>query len=62
MYIRVYSCIFVYDLFILTTLLKSELKSDIKIVSRLFAELVVANEIVQTEDSVPNNVKYRILK
>lgn len=31
-------------------------------VSRLFAELVAANEIVQTEDSVPNNVKYRRLK
>ena len=31
-------------------------------VTRLFAELVAANEIVQTEDSVPNNVKYRRLK
>ena len=27
-------------------------------VSRLFAELVAANEIVQTEDSRPNCVKY----
>ena len=31
-------------------------------VTRLFAELVAANEIMQTEDSVPNNVKYRRLK
>lgn len=31
-------------------------------VTRLFAELVAANEIVQTEDSVPNNVKYKRLK
>ena len=28
-------------------------------VSRLFAELVKENEIEQTEDSIPNNVKYR---
>lgn len=31
-------------------------------VSRLFAELVTDGEIVQTEDSIPNNVKYRRLK
>ena len=31
-------------------------------VTRLFAELVAANEIVQTDDSVPNNVRYRRLK
>lgn len=31
-------------------------------VSRLFAELISENEIVQTEDSVANNVKYRMLK
>lgn len=31
-------------------------------VSRLFAELISENEIVQTEDSVANNVKYRRLK
>ena len=31
-------------------------------VTRLFAELVAANEIVQTEDSVPNNVKNKRLK
>ena len=31
-------------------------------VTRLFAELVAENEIVQTEDSVPNNVKYKRLK
>lgn len=31
-------------------------------VTRLFAELVAENEIVQTEDSVPNNVKYKKLK
>lgn len=31
-------------------------------VSRLFAELVAENEIVQTKDSVPNNVKYKRLK
>ena len=28
-------------------------------VSRLFAELVKEKEIEQTEDSIPNNVKYR---
>lgn len=43
------------------TLLKLQEK-DRPAVSRLFAELVAANEIVQTEDSVPNNVKYRRLK
>ena len=37
-------------------------EKDISAVSRLFAELVAANEIMQTEDSVPNNVKYRRLK
>ena len=37
-------------------------EKDMSAVSRLFAELVAANEIVQTEDSVPNNVKYRKLK
>jgi len=37
-------------------------EKDRPAVSRLFAELVAANEIVQTEDSVPNNVKYRRLK
>lgn len=31
-------------------------------VSRLFAELISENEIVQTEDSVANNVKYKRLK
>ena len=37
-------------------------EKDMSAVSRLFAELVAENEIVQTEDSVPNNVKYRKLK
>ena len=37
-------------------------EKDRPAVSRLFAELVAANEIVQTKDSVPNNVKYRRLK
>jgi len=37
-------------------------EKDMFAVSRLFAELVAENEIVQTEDSVPNNVKYRRLK
>ncbi len=37
-------------------------EKDRSAVSRLFAELVNANEIVQTEDSVPNNVKYRRLR
>ena len=31
-------------------------------VSRLFAELISENEIVQTEESVANNVKYKRLK
>ena len=31
-------------------------------VSRLFAEFVSENEIVQTEDNVVNNVKYRKIK
>ena len=31
-------------------------------VSRLFAELVKDREIVQTEDSIPNNVKYKRLR
>ena len=31
-------------------------------VFRLFAELISENEIVQTEDSVANNVKYKRLK
>lgn len=39
-------------------LLKLQVK-DRSMVSRLFAELVKENEIKQTEDSVPNNVKYR---
>ena len=43
------------------TLLKLQEK-DRYAVTRLFAELVAANEIVQTEDSVPNNVKYKRLK
>lgn len=37
-------------------------EKDRPAVSRLFAELVAANEIVQTKDSVPNNVKYKRLK
>ena len=37
-------------------------EKDRYVVTRLFAELVAANEIVHTEDSVPNNVKYRRLK
>ena len=37
-------------------------EKDMSAVSRLFAELVAENKIVQTEDSVPNNVKYRRLK
>lgn len=37
-------------------------EKDRSAVSRLFAELVASNEIVQTEDSVPNNVKYRRLQ
>ena len=43
------------------TLLKLQEK-DRSTVSRLFAELVAANEIVQTDDSVPNNRKYRRIK
>lgn len=39
-------------------LLKLQVK-DRSMVSRLFAELVKENEIEQTEDSIPNNVKYR---
>ena len=31
-------------------------------VSRLFAELISENEIVQTEESAANNVKYKRLK
>lgn len=34
-------------------------EKDRSTVSRLFAELVKENEIEQTEDSIPNNVKYR---
>lgn len=37
-------------------------EKDRYVVTRLFAELVAANEIVHTEDSVPNNVKYKRLK
>ena len=37
-------------------------EKDMSAVSRLFAELVAENEIVQTEDSVPNNVKYMRIK
>ena len=43
------------------TLLRLQEK-DRYAVTRLFAELVAANEIVQTKDSVPNNVKYKRLK
>ena len=39
-------------------LLKLQVK-DRSMVSRLFAELVKEKEIEQTEDSIPNNVKYR---
>lgn len=39
-------------------LLKLQAK-DRSMVSRLFAELVKENEIEQTEESIPNNVKYR---
>lgn len=42
-------------------LLKLRVKDRSK-VSRLFAELVKENEIVQTEDSIPNNVKYKRIK
>ena len=42
-------------------LLKLQVK-DRSMVSRLFAELVKENEIVQTESSIPNNVKYRRLR
>lgn len=34
-------------------------EKDRSMVSRLFAELVKENEIEQTEDSIPNNVKYK---
>lgn len=34
-------------------------EKDRSMVSRLFAELVNENEIEQTEESIPNNVKYR---
>ena len=34
-------------------------EKDRSMVSRLFAELVKENEIEQTEESIPNNVKYR---
>lgn len=37
-------------------------EKDRPTVSRLFAELVAENEIVQTKDSIPNNVKYKRLK
>lgn len=37
-------------------------EKDRSTVSRLFAELVAENEIVQTKDSIPNNVKYKRLK
>lgn len=39
-------------------LLKLQVK-DRSMVSRLFADLVKEKEIEQTEDSIPNNVKYR---
>ena len=42
-------------------LLKLQAK-DRSMVSRLFAELVKENEIVQTEESIPNNVKYRRIR
>ena len=42
-------------------LLKLQVK-DRSMVSRLFAELVKENEIVQTEGSIPNNVKYRRIR
>lgn len=42
-------------------LLKLRVKDRSK-VSRLFAELVKENEIMQTEDSIPNNVKYKRIK
>lgn len=37
-------------------------EKDRSTVSRLFAELVAENEIVQTKDSIPNNVKYKRIK
>lgn len=42
-------------------LLKLQVK-DRSMVSRLFAELVKENEIEQTEESIPNNVKYRRIR
>ena len=42
-------------------LLKLQEKDRAK-VSRLFADLVNDGEIVQTEDSIPNNVKYKRLR
>ena len=42
-------------------LLKLQDKDRAK-VSRLFAELVSEGEIVQTEDSIPNNVKYKRIR
>ena len=42
-------------------LLKLEEKDRSK-VSRLFSELIEENEIMQTEDSVPNNVKYKRIR
>ena len=42
-------------------LLKLQDKDRAK-VSRLFADLVNDGEIVQTEDSIPNNVKYKRLR
>ena len=37
-------------------------EKDLSKVSRLFAELISENEIVQTEESADNNVKYKSLK
>lgn len=42
-------------------LLKLQEKDRSK-VSRLFSELIEENEIMQTEDSVPNNVKYKRIR
>ena len=42
--------------------LLSLLEKDRSMVSRLFAELISENEIVQTKDSVANNMKYKRLK
>lgn len=38
------------------------LEKDRSKVSRLFAELVNEGEILQTEDSVTNNVRYRRIR